>query len=74
MTTGAFFNPALAVATTFACAGSSLQDYVQVYWLGPLAGEMCWGQWAFLCIPRKAAMLGATPTPPGKGLKFKWDR
>ncbi|XP_040423005.1 aquaporin-12-like [Cygnus olor] len=40
MTTGAFFNPALAVATTFACAGSSLQDYVQVYWLGPLAGML----------------------------------
>ncbi|NXT74163.1 AQ12B protein, partial [Zapornia atra] len=36
--TGAFFNPALAVAATFHCSGSSFWDYVQVYWLGPLAG------------------------------------
>ncbi|NXL86231.1 AQ12B protein, partial [Alectura lathami] len=38
--TGAFFNPALATASTFLCAGSSLWDYVQVYWLGPLAGTL----------------------------------
>ncbi|NWH74997.1 AQ12B protein, partial [Piaya cayana] len=38
--TGAFFNPALAVASTFHCSGSSFWDYVQVYWLGPLAGEI----------------------------------
>ncbi|NXU06810.1 AQ12B protein, partial [Buphagus erythrorhynchus] len=36
--TGAFFNPALATATTFQCSGSSFWDYIQVYWLGPLAG------------------------------------
>ncbi|NWR83798.1 AQ12B protein, partial [Furnarius figulus] len=36
--TGAFFNPALATASTFHCSGSSFWDYVQVYWLGPLAG------------------------------------
>lgn len=74
MTTGAFFNPALAVATTFACTGSSLRDYVQVYWLGPLTGEMSWGQRVFFHICCKAEMLGATPAPPGKGLKFKGDR
>lgn len=38
--TGAFFNPALATATTFHCSGSSFWDYIQVYWLGPLAGEI----------------------------------
>ncbi|KFP26202.1 Aquaporin-12 [Colius striatus] len=38
--TGAFFNPALATATTFHCSGSSLWDYIQVYWLGPLAGML----------------------------------
>ncbi|KAM9613846.1 aquaporin-12-like isoform 2-T11 [Morphnus guianensis] len=38
--TGAFFNPALAAATTFHCSGSSFWDYVQVYWLGPLAGML----------------------------------
>ncbi|NWI92109.1 AQP12 protein, partial [Pitta sordida] len=36
--TGAFFNPALAAATTFQCSGNSFWDYVQVYWLGPLTG------------------------------------
>ncbi|NXA06077.1 AQP12 protein, partial [Sapayoa aenigma] len=36
--TGAFFNPALATATTFQCSGNSFWDYVQVYWLGPLTG------------------------------------
>ncbi|NXF97402.1 AQP12 protein, partial [Eubucco bourcierii] len=38
--TGAFFNPALATATTFHCSGNSFWDYVQVYWLGPLAGML----------------------------------
>uniref|UniRef100_A0A8C3Y2G9 Aquaporin n=1 Tax=Catharus ustulatus TaxID=91951 RepID=A0A8C3Y2G9_CATUS len=38
--TGAFFNPALATATTFQCSGSSFWDYIQVYWLGPLAGML----------------------------------
>ncbi|XP_056214091.1 aquaporin-12-like [Falco biarmicus] len=38
--TGAFFNPALATATTFHCSGSSFWDYVRVYWLGPLAGML----------------------------------
>ncbi|NXC37552.1 AQ12B protein, partial [Penelope pileata] len=38
--TGAFFNPALATASTFVCTGSSLRDYIQVYWLGPLAGML----------------------------------
>ncbi|NXP90651.1 AQ12B protein, partial [Passerina amoena] len=38
--TGAFFNPALATATTFHCSGSSFWDYIQVYWLGPLAGML----------------------------------
>ncbi|NXN94965.1 AQ12B protein, partial [Rhinopomastus cyanomelas] len=38
--TGAFFNPALATATTFQCSGSSFWDYVQVYWLGPLTGML----------------------------------
>ncbi|XP_009966464.3 aquaporin-12 [Tyto alba] len=38
--TGAFFNPALATASTFHCSGSTFWDYVQVYWLGPLAGML----------------------------------
>uniref|UniRef100_A0A8C8BIS4 Aquaporin n=1 Tax=Otus sunia TaxID=257818 RepID=A0A8C8BIS4_9STRI len=38
--TGAFFNPALATATTFHCSGSTFWDYIQVYWLGPLAGML----------------------------------
>ncbi|XP_064240883.1 aquaporin-12-like [Passer domesticus] len=38
--TGAFFNPSLATATTFHCSGSSFWDYIQVYWLGPLAGML----------------------------------
>ncbi|XP_009079917.1 PREDICTED: aquaporin-12-like, partial [Acanthisitta chloris] len=38
--TGAFFNAALATATTFHCSGNSFWDYVQVYWLGPLAGML----------------------------------
>ncbi|NXD42124.1 AQ12B protein, partial [Copsychus sechellarum] len=38
--TGGFFNPALATATTFQCSGSSFWDYIQVYWLGPLAGML----------------------------------
>ncbi|NWH39417.1 AQ12B protein, partial [Chloropsis hardwickii] len=38
--TGAFFNPALATASTFHCSGSSFWDYIQVYWLGPLAGML----------------------------------
>ncbi|XP_062355315.1 LOW QUALITY PROTEIN: aquaporin-12-like [Cinclus cinclus] len=38
--TGAFFNPALATATTFQCSGSSFWDYIQVYWLGPLTGML----------------------------------
>ncbi|XP_010168739.1 aquaporin-12 [Antrostomus carolinensis] len=38
--TGAFFNPALATVTTFHCSGNSFWDYVQVYWLGPLAGML----------------------------------
>ncbi|NWY58691.1 AQP12 protein, partial [Chionis minor] len=38
--TGAFFNPALATVTTFRCSGNGFWDYVQVYWLGPLAGML----------------------------------
>ncbi|NXX97404.1 AQ12B protein, partial [Centropus bengalensis] len=38
--TGAFFNPALATASTFRCSGSSFWDYIQVYWLGPLTGML----------------------------------
>ncbi|NXS34230.1 AQ12B protein, partial [Pomatostomus ruficeps] len=38
--TGGFFNPALAAAATFQCSGSSFWDYIQVYWLGPLAGML----------------------------------
>ncbi|KFV52686.1 Aquaporin-12B [Tyto alba] len=38
--TGAFFNPALATASTFHCSGSTFWDYIQVYWLGPLAGML----------------------------------
>ncbi|NXU80154.1 AQP12 protein, partial [Oreotrochilus melanogaster] len=38
--TGAFFNPALATVTTFHCSGNTLWDYIQVYWLGPLAGML----------------------------------
>ncbi|NXG14630.1 AQ12B protein, partial [Grallaria varia] len=38
--TGAFFNPALATASTFHCSGNSSWDYVQVYWLGPLTGML----------------------------------
>lgn len=53
--TGAFFNPALAAASTFLCAGSSLRDYIQVYWLGPLTGELYQG-WVLLskCFPAKS--------------------
>ncbi|NXE19345.1 AQP12 protein, partial [Ardeotis kori] len=38
--TGAFFNPALATVATFQCSGNSFWDYIQVYWLGPLAGML----------------------------------
>ncbi|NXN23096.1 AQP12 protein, partial [Nycticryphes semicollaris] len=38
--TGAFFNPALASVATFYCSGNSFWDYIQVYWLGPLAGML----------------------------------
>ncbi|NWW02907.1 AQP12 protein, partial [Oreocharis arfaki] len=38
--TGAFFNPALATATTFHCSGNSFWDYIQVYWLGPFTGML----------------------------------
>ncbi|NXT57654.1 AQ12B protein, partial [Pluvianellus socialis] len=38
--TGAFFNPALATVTTFRCSGNGFWDYVQVYWMGPLAGML----------------------------------
>ncbi|NXN68042.1 AQP12 protein, partial [Himantopus himantopus] len=38
--TGAFFNPTLATVTTFHCSGNSFWDYIQVYWLGPLAGML----------------------------------
>ncbi|XP_032211421.1 aquaporin-12-like isoform X2 [Mustela erminea] len=34
--TSAFFNPALAASVTFQCSGSTLLEYAQVYWLGPL--------------------------------------
>ncbi|XP_004743813.2 aquaporin-12-like isoform X1 [Mustela putorius furo] len=36
--TSAFFNPALAASVTFQCSGSTLLEYAQVYWLGPLTG------------------------------------
>ncbi|XP_029792016.1 aquaporin-12-like [Suricata suricatta] len=36
--TSAFCNPALATWVTFHCSGHTLLEYVQVYWLGPLAG------------------------------------
>ncbi|KYO24792.1 hypothetical protein Y1Q_0014088 [Alligator mississippiensis] len=38
LSTGAFYNPALATAVTFHCSGNTLQEYIQVYWLGPLTG------------------------------------
>uniref|UniRef100_A0A8C4YNZ8 Aquaporin n=1 Tax=Gopherus evgoodei TaxID=1825980 RepID=A0A8C4YNZ8_9SAUR len=38
--TGAFFNPTLASIVTFDCSGNILQEYVQVYWLGPLTGML----------------------------------
>uniref|UniRef100_A0A8C8SIA4 Aquaporin n=1 Tax=Pelusios castaneus TaxID=367368 RepID=A0A8C8SIA4_9SAUR len=38
--TGAFFNPTLAYTVTFRCSGNVLQEYVQVYWLGPLTGML----------------------------------
>ncbi|NXS95513.1 AQP12 protein, partial [Jacana jacana] len=38
--TGAFFNPALATVATFYCSGNSFWDYIQVYWLGPVAGML----------------------------------
>ncbi|XP_007431504.1 aquaporin-12-like [Python bivittatus] len=38
--TGAFFNPALASAMTFACSGNSLLEYMQVYWLAPISGML----------------------------------
>ncbi|XP_053895980.1 aquaporin-12-like [Malaclemys terrapin pileata] len=38
--TGAFFNPTLASMVTFHCSGNILQEYVQVYWLGPLTGML----------------------------------
>lgn len=37
--TSAFFNPALAASVTFQCSGSTLLEYAQVYWLGPLTGK-----------------------------------
>ncbi|XP_007532072.1 aquaporin-12-like [Erinaceus europaeus] len=38
--TSAFFNPALAAWLTFTCSGHTWWEYVQVYWLGPLAGML----------------------------------
>ncbi|CAM4600332.1 aquaporin-12-like [Lepidochelys kempii] len=38
--TGAFFNPTLASMVTFHCSGNILQEYIQVYWLGPLTGML----------------------------------
>ncbi|XP_006037153.1 aquaporin-12-like [Alligator sinensis] len=40
LSTGAFYNPALATAVTFHCSGNTLQEYIQVYWLGPLTGML----------------------------------
>ncbi|NWV26597.1 AQP12 protein, partial [Origma solitaria] len=84
--TGAFFNPALAAASTFHCSGNSLWDYIQVYWLGPLAGMLA----ALLLfqgnIPRlfqknllyshksKYKVPKAKVTAPAEGDKPQWKR
>ncbi|KAM4771561.1 aquaporin-12-like [Rhinophrynus dorsalis] len=36
--TAAFFNPTLASTITFSCSGNTLQEYIAVYWGGPLIG------------------------------------
>ncbi|XP_029472025.1 aquaporin-12-like [Rhinatrema bivittatum] len=36
--TGAFFNPTLAYSLIFHCSGNTLQEYILVYWMGPLTG------------------------------------
>lgn len=38
--TGAVFNPALALSTQFICSGPSFSQYCLVYWLGPVLGMM----------------------------------
>lgn len=36
--TGAFFNPALALSLTYGCEGLEHSDFFAVYWLGPAVG------------------------------------
>ncbi|KAM8977683.1 aquaporin-11 [Pelodytes ibericus] len=36
--TGAVFNPALALSIVFSCEGSTLLQYIFVYWIGPVIG------------------------------------
>ncbi|KFW12099.1 Aquaporin-12 [Eurypyga helias] len=38
--TAAFGTTSLAARAPFHCSGSSVWDYIQVYWLGPLAGML----------------------------------
>lgn len=63
--TGAIFNPALATAATFHCSGNSFWDYIQVYWLGPLAGEIFPGGRSW--DGGKAEVLSVTWTALAKG-------
>lgn len=53
--TSAFFNPTLAASVTFHCAGHTLLEYAQVYWLGPLTGK------------GRRGSLGAPGAPRGRG-------
>ncbi|XP_047579036.1 aquaporin-12-like [Lutra lutra] len=50
--TSAFFNPALAASVTFQCSGSTLLEYAQVYWLGPLTGMVLAVLLHHGCLPR----------------------
>nr|AWF71604.1 aquaporin 11 [Clarias batrachus] len=40
-TTGAVFNPALALTSQFPCTGSTFVKNILVYWLGPVLGIAC---------------------------------
>uniref|UniRef100_W5UCF5 Aquaporin n=1 Tax=Ictalurus punctatus TaxID=7998 RepID=W5UCF5_ICTPU len=40
-TTGAVFNPALALSAQFPCSGSTFAKNSLVYWLGPVLGVAC---------------------------------
>lgn len=64
--TSAFFNPALAASITFHCAGHTLLEYAQVYWLGPLTGKGRRGALGSQELPGAEARLGTASFGEGR--------